>query len=199
MCRRNICFRGFTHSVNKWQQEKEEHKLQQVFADAIDYILIDDSESDWSESEELEEPEGSPEETAVEREGSPEPRWEEESVWSDNDSEFDVNMIMNEINYYINPPNKIDLIIEMEKKFNNFKEEYGPEDLLEIIVHPYYTLQKNKDHYLYENKPIVSTFFSKYTPQKLTGISQKRRRQVQTHTPSVSLIQLLMGQLVLVV
>ena len=205
MCRRNICFRGFTHSVNKWQQEKEEHKLQQVFADAIDHILIDDSDSEWSDSEEPEEPEeptvgreGSPE-PMVERDGSPEPRWEEDSEWSDDDSEFDINMIMTEINYYINPPNKIDLIIEMEKKFNNFKEEYEPEDLLEIIVHPYYTIQKNKDHYLYENNPVVPTFFSKHTPQKLTGISQKRRRHVQTHGLSVSLIQLLMGQLVLVV
>jgi len=200
MCRRNICFRGFTHSVNKWQQEKEEQKLQQVFADAIDHILIEDSESEWSDEESVDEPtEESVDEPSAERDGSPEPTWEEESEWSDDDSEFDINMIMNEINYYINPPNKIDLIVEMEKKFNNFKDEYESEDLLEIIVHPYYVVQKTKDHYFYENRPNVSTLFSKYTPHKLTGISQKRRRQVQTHGSSVSLIQLLLGQLVLVV
>ena len=106
---------------------------------------------------------------------------------------------MTEIGVCMNPPNKIDLIIEMEKKFNNFKDEYETDDLLEIIVHPYYTVQKIKDHFFYEKKPTSTSFFSKHTSHKLTGISQKRRRQVQTLGPVVSLIQLLLGQLVLVV
>ena len=211
MCRRNICFRGFTHSVNKWQQEKEEQKLQQVFADAIDHVLIDDPESEWSDEEsewsdeepeeprQLEEPE---EPRQLEERGdSPEPRWEEDSDsgWSEDDSEFDINILMTEIGPYINPPNKIDLIIEMEKKFNNFKDEYESDDLLEIVVHPYYTVQKTKDHFLYEKKPTTTSLLSKYTSHKLTGISQKRRRHMQTLGPSFSLIQFLLGQLVLIV
>jgi hypothetical protein len=195
MCRRNICFRGFTHSVNKWRREKEEQKLQQVFADAVDHILLDDPESEWSEEEPEEEPTVEP----IVRESSPDASWEEESEWTDDESEYDIDMMITEINYYINPPNKIDLLIEMEKKFNNFKDEYDCDDLLEIIVHPYYTVQKTRDHFLYENKPDVSDLFSRYTPQKLTGMSQKRRRQVQTPGSSVSLIHLLLGQLVLIV
>ena len=187
MCRTNICFRGFTHSVNKWRQEKEEQRIQEVFADAVDYLLVDEEPSD-----------GSVEDPPLEnvREYSPEPMSDgdddDDSEWSDGDSDFEFDFDMK---YFLNPPNKIQQLIEMEKKFNNFKDEYDAEDLLEIVVHPYYVLCKSNDPFEYP--PVIKTFV-KQTPLKITGLSQKRRRQVQTHGDAPCVIQLLEGQFVLV-
>lgn len=197
MCRKNICFRGFTHTVNKWRQEKEDHHLTDVFSRALDYILEEntsesgsdyDSESD-SESEsggEFDDP----------------PRLdEEESEWSDVDSEdFNLDLIMTEVRNFLQPRDKMKEIMEMQKKFNNLKDEYDPEDLLEIIVHPYYMVYSSKESLEYDVNPNDNVFVSKQiAARSITGLSQKRRRALaQTPEPVASLIQLLLGQLVVV-
>ena len=189
MCRTNICFRGFTHSVKKWRKERDEQKLDSVFADAVDFILInEESESDMSEPiDSLTEHEDSP---------SPEPRDEdEESEWSfesDDEFQFDIEWLMN-------PPNKIMQLAEMEKKFNNFKDDYDVRDLLEIVVHPYYVLSKTSESNEYENIPVPTKIIPAYSPLRVTGLSQKRRRQVQTYDQFDSIVQLLWGQLILLI
>ena len=183
MCRTNICFRGFTHSVNKWQQEKEDQKFQCVFADAVDHILIEEESEDGTESYESD--------SEYIEEHSPEPRIGEEDEWSDSDSDFEFEL---DYNLFVNPPNKIQQLIDMEKKFNRFKDEYDPEDLLEIIVHPYYVLCKSNNMFEYENYNIKNEIIPKYSPIKLTGLSHKCRRQVQTHGDAPYLLQLLLGQ-----
>ncbi len=206
MCRKNICFRGFTHAVNKWRQEKEDQQLTDVFSRALDYILEEntsESGSDYESGSDSEsESDGEFDDPPIQREVSPEPRLdEEESEWSDTDSEdFNLDLIMTEVRNFLQPRDKMKEIMEMQKKFNNLKDEYDPEDLLEIIVHPYYMVYSSKEPLEYDVNPDDNVFVSKQiAARSITGLSQKRRRALaQTPEPVSSLIQLLLGQLVLV-
>ena len=97
------------------------------------------------------------------------------------------------------PKNKIEELIEMEKKFNKFKNEIDPDELFEVITDPFYNIYISKLPSEYDETPTESIVPKHITGPKIVGLSRKRRRQVQTPSATVSLIQLLMDQLVIIV
>lgn len=186
MCRNPICFRGFVKTVKKWQEEKNEQKLQDIFTECLENIL-EDYESDTEYESETESEVWSEDDGAFD---DPEETLEEEEIQM---PEFSMTEIMS----FFPRCTKMNQIENMQKKFNKYKEILSYDELQEICDTDMYDIALETDHFLYEDPPVKET--PMHISRSTRALSQKRfRKKAQTQGDALDVIQVLLGQLALV-
>lgn len=178
MCRRDIYFKGFWKVRDRWNEEHEQEKFDEAYGKCID-DLFEDDEDFYSDSESEDENPGWWDHLLEESECDTED--EEDEVWEDPPRIFKETLFQK--------------FRKIDERFRILKDYVDdPEELIHYAENPNLMICISRDIQEYY-EPTQEFSAARRGGRKVSGLSRKRERRLQTLGVDAALTLLLQGLL----